>query len=410
MPRRHSSKKPGCFNQVKHSLMFTESPPERLPKRLCSPTNAADNPITAQVLYLEDGLETTWVSPQFNPAMLEMEEPPRRRRRKKQDGNVTGKSAMASQPTTKKQRPVRKSTLTTPNPDARRFNKGIKPLKFLGDSSRKGMNGQESRMSVLDDLEADLEDVRIDDGDEDVWSEDSAVFKKEDRRRRSSAKGVLQRLGSGEGVGAGFIDYSRTLHDVSHRMHKQGRMDTGRRSVTRSRISSARGSHDGNHHPFMDGDAGEGDFHQPGLTVLREKPLTSNTSGLHHTRMHLRDLSISPNNFNNLDDIDDRLPHEHKDYGQSPYFHKQKIQARGESARKKLKQFAAHPEQYKDTGLDFEDQQLLANLDKTGIDGKTKGRVLAADTPVSDYGLRVTLRRRRHLLPKHYTERLLLDS
>ncbi|XP_030845436.1 uncharacterized protein LOC105443494 [Strongylocentrotus purpuratus] len=410
MPRTRSSKKPGCFNQVKPTLMFTESPAEKLPRRLCSPTNAADNPITAQVLYLEDGLETTWVSPQFHPAMLDMEEAPKGRRRKKQNGDITGKSAMETQHTKRKRRPVRKSSSTTPIPSEKRFPKGFQPLHFLGDASRNGRDGDQSwRRMVVEDED---DDVRIDDGDDDdgVWLEDSTVFRKEQRttRRGSSTKSMLQRFEDEEEMETGVHDYSKTLHDASHRLRDQGRVKTGRSSVTRSKTSSVRGWHDNKHHSYRDGDVDEGNLHHSRLTALREKPLTSNTHQRHLTSNHPHDLSVSPDeNFSRLDDIRDWGPGGKDTYGQSPQFHQNKRKARGGAARKKLEQFAAESHQF----LDTEDQNLFADLNRTGQDGlETRGKVLAADTPVSDYGLRVTLRRRRQLLPKHYTERLLLDS
>lgn len=265
-------------------------------------------------------------------------------------------------------------------------------------------------------VEDEDDDVRINDGDDDdgVSLEDSTVFRKEQRRKSSSTKSVLQRLEDEEEMDTGGNDYSRTLHDASHRLHDQGRVKAGRSSVTRSRTSSVRGWHDNKHHSYRDGDVGEGDFHHPRLTALREKPLTSNTHHRHLTSNHPHDLSASPHenlqcdeNFSRLEDVGDWGPGGNDHYGQSPQFHQSKRKTRGGAARKKLEQFAAESHQF----LDTEDQNLFADLNRTGQDGlETRGKVLAADTPVSDYGLRVTLRRRRQLLPKHYTERLLLDS
>lgn len=85
MPRR---RKKSSRSSRKPPLVFSESPLDRS-LRFSSPTVGAVNPVTAEVITLQDDFATTWVSPQFDPTAP----PSPRRRRGRRRVTETGRGA-----------------------------------------------------------------------------------------------------------------------------------------------------------------------------------------------------------------------------------------------------------------------------------------------------------------------------
>ncbi|XP_071482006.1 uncharacterized protein [Diadema antillarum] len=380
MPRSRA-KKPGCFSTLKPSLLFTESPPDKLPRRLCSPQALVDNPVTARVCNLNDGLEVTWVSPQFHPGMLEAEEPRRRRKRKQE-----GKSAMSSQKTaTQRLQPVLRSSLATPTTKERR--RPFKPLQFVADrppSRRSHIKRDASIGGARKDGDAD--DVSF---DEDDLSENRSYigFKvpktKKTSRLEVSRGQEKQKTASPTDLHGFGCHGNDSMDDKTEKTASDQRLlSTGRR-VTRLRTSFASKHpdradsrpHDSGHH----GDSNDEDDDGDDVNDVQDENDAT-------------DCGV---------DIHQRDPGDDFCLPESPKF------ARGDkTTRAKIRRKSAQDS----LAVTQCSPRFLSELNRTGISEEQTAKVLVADTPINDYGLRVSVRRRRDLLPRAVCERLLLDT
>lgn len=463
MPRTRSSKKPGCFNQMKPPLTFTESPPDRLPRRLCSPLSTADNPVTAKVLHVEDGLETTWVSPQFQRGMLERDEQPKtRKKRRKKDEE---KSSMASQPTRRMKRPVpRKSSCATPGNEERRFPKGFQVLEFVADAERKKRDEEKKKMmrERMEEEDADVgrrrrrgdeedEDVRIDGGNNDYicnGASDTTSVETTHRGRRRKTDEMQETTDDDERMDVEFDDASGYHDNTSSNISGHSRQKS-----TRLRIPSSKANRKDSHHHNRDVDRHaddcdeeqqsnspcfQGEIINRRLTMLKRKSqaqstnLTddSNIDGIPGGVTNIGRSRRSKCNTSNGNDSNRtwQSPGEGLAYNASC---RQNLADAGLSDWDNAENGSFHESPKLDrsrmklAGVNLREEHttlsignssngkhcLLSEVNLGGhsvVCGGTGSRVLAADTPVSDYGLRVDLRRRRDLLPENI-KKLLID-
>ncbi|XP_072171877.1 uncharacterized protein [Diadema setosum] len=380
MPRSRA-KKPGCFSTLKPSLLFTESPPDKLPRRLCSPQALVDNPVTARVCSLNDGLEVTWVSPQFHPGMLEAEEPRRRRKRKQE-----GKSAMSSQKTASQRlQPVLRPSLATPAPGERR--RPFKPLQFVADHPPSRRSRVKSDASMTGDEDGDTDDVSFDEDDlsENVSHVGFKVSNTKKTSRLEVSRGrEKQRTASPSDLHGFGCHGNDSMDDKTEKTGSDQRLlSTGRRN-TRLRTSFA------SKHP----DRGDSRPHN---------------SGCHGD-------SSDDDDDDDGDEVDDvQGENDATDFGvyihqgdpgedfclpESPKF------ARGNTTtHTKIRRKSAQDS----LAVTQCSPRFLSELNRTGVSEEQTAKVLVADTPINDYGLRVSVRRRRDLLPRAVSERLLLD-